>query len=96
MFSGIIYIVNDSWRISALNLYVTKENGIELIDTLTVQQKLIEVEDVYVPQSIQFSISGKLFGFSFSGYVMGVYKNYDIKPAFNKNFFTNEILKIER
>ncbi|MFN0292631.1 DUF5686 and carboxypeptidase regulatory-like domain-containing protein [Pedobacter helvus] len=96
VFSGIIYIVNDSWRISALNLYVTKENGIELIDTLTVQQKLIEVEDVYVPQSIQFSISGKLFGFSFSGYVMGVYKNYDIKPAFNKNFFTNEILKIER
>lgn len=96
VFSGIIYIVNDSWRISALNLYVTKENGIELIDTLTVQQKLIEVEDVYVPQSIQFSISGKLFGFKFSGYVMGVYKNYDIKPAFNKNFFTNEILKIER
>ena len=96
VFSGIIYIVNDSWRISALNLYVTKDNGIELIDTLTVQQKLIEVEDVYVPQSIQFSISGKLFGFSFSGYVMGVYKNYDIKPAFNKNFFTNEILKIER
>ncbi|SOD18897.1 DUF5686 and carboxypeptidase regulatory-like domain-containing protein [Pedobacter xixiisoli] len=95
-FSGIIYIVNDSWRISAVNLFITKENGIELIDTLTVQQKLIEVGDVYVPQSIQFSIAGKLFGFKFSGYVMGVYKNYNVKPTFNKGFFSNEILKIER
>ncbi|RZL41662.1 MAG: carboxypeptidase-like regulatory domain-containing protein, partial [Pedobacter sp.] len=67
-----------------------------MIDTLTVQQKLIEVGDVYVPQSIQFSIAGKLFGFKFSGYVMGVYKNYNVKPTFNKSFFSNEILKIER
>lgn len=95
-FTGIIYIVNDSWRINAVNLFVTKDNGIELIDTLTVQQKLIEVGDVYVPQSIQFSITGKLFGFRFSGYVMGVYKNYNIQPAFNKNFFSNEILRVER
>lgn len=95
-FTGTIYIVNDTWRISALNLFVTKDNGIELIDTLTVQQKLIEVGDVYVPQSIQFSIAGKLLGFMFSGYVMGVYKNYNIAPTFNKNFFTNEILKVER
>lgn len=96
VFSGIIYIVNDSWRLSAVNLFVTKDNGIELIDTMKVQQKLIEVGEVYVPQSIQFSIAGKLFGFKFSGYVMGVYKNYNIKPTFNNNFFNNEILKVER
>ncbi|RYG21887.1 MAG: carboxypeptidase-like regulatory domain-containing protein [Chitinophagaceae bacterium] len=95
-FTGTIYIINDSWRLSAVNLFVTKENGIELIDTMTVQQKLINVGDVYVPQSIQFSITGKLFGFKFSGYVMGVYKNYNVQPTFNKNFFTNEILRVER
>lgn len=95
-FSGTIYIVNDSWRINAVNLFVTKDNGIELIDTLTIQQKLIEVGNVYVPQSIQFSIAGKLLGFKFSGYVMGVYKNYDVEPTFNKNFFNNEILRVER
>ena len=95
-FSGVIYIVNDSWRISAVNLFVTKENGIELIDTLTVKQQLVEVGQVYVPQSIQFSIAGKIFGFQFSGYVLGVYKNYNIQPRFNKNFFTKEILRIER
>lgn len=95
-FTGTIYIINDSWRLSAVNLFVTKENGIELIDTMTVQQKLINVGDVYVPQSIQFSIIGKLFGFKFSGYVMGVYKNYNVQPTFNKNFFTNEILRVER
>ena len=59
VFSGVIYIVKDSWRINAVNLFVTKENGIELIDTLTVKQQLVEIGDVYVPQSIQFSIAGK-------------------------------------
>ncbi len=96
VFSGVIYIVKDSWRINAVNLFVTKENGIELIDTLTVKQQLVEIGDVYVPQSIQFSIAGKILGFKFTGYVMGVYKNYNIQPHFNKNFFTKEILKIER
>ncbi|RWU08293.1 DUF5686 and carboxypeptidase regulatory-like domain-containing protein [Pedobacter chitinilyticus] len=96
VFSGVIYIVKDSWRINAVNLFVTKENGIELIDTLTVKQQLVEIGDVYVPQSIQFSIAGKILGFKFTGYVMGVYKNYNIQPHFNKNFFTKEILRVER
>ncbi|WP_343531860.1 DUF5686 and carboxypeptidase regulatory-like domain-containing protein [Pedobacter sp.] len=95
-FSGVIYIVNDSWRINAVNLFVTKDNGIELIDTLTVNQQLIEIGNVYAPQSIQFSIKGKILGFKFTGYVMGVFKNYNIQPQFNKNFFTKEILKVER
>ncbi|MGV3547352.1 MAG: DUF5686 and carboxypeptidase regulatory-like domain-containing protein [Pedobacter sp.] len=95
-FSGVIYIVNDVWRINAVDLFVTKDNGIELIDTLRVSQQLIEVGDVYVPQSIQFNIVGKLLGFKVTGYVMGVYKNYDVQPRFNKNFFTNEILRVER
>ncbi|MDQ8005193.1 MAG: DUF5686 and carboxypeptidase regulatory-like domain-containing protein [Pedobacter sp.] len=95
-FSGVIYIVNDLWRINAVDLFVTKDNGIELIDTLKVSQQLVEVGNVYVPKSIQFNIVGKLLGFKVSGYVMGVYKNYDIQPRFNKNFFTNEILKVER
>jgi hypothetical protein len=95
-FSGVIYIVNDVWRINAVDLFVTKDNGIELIDTLRVSQQLIAVGDVYVPQSIQFNIVGKLLGFKVTGYVMGVYKNYDVQPRFNKNFFTNEILRVER
>lgn len=95
-FSGVIYIVNDAWRINAVDLFVTKDNGIELIDTLKVSQQLVEVENVYVPKSIQFNIVGKLLGFKVSGYVMGVYKNYNVQPRFNKNFFSNEILRVER
>jgi hypothetical protein len=95
-FNGTIYVVNDSWRISAVNLSITKKNGMELIDTLNVKQQLVQVGNVFVPQSIQFSIAGKLLGFQFSGYVLGVFKNYDIKPTFNKNFFTKEILKVEK
>lgn len=95
-FSGIIYIINNEWRLSAVNLSITKENGMELIDTLNVTQQLVDVAGIYVPQSIQFSIAGKLLGFQFSGYVLGVFKNYNVQPTFNKNFFTKEILKIEK
>ncbi len=95
-FSGEIYIANDSWRITAVDLYVTKEKGIEIIDTLTIKQQLVQVDSICVPSSIQFGISGKLLGFKFSGYVMGVYKNYNITPTVKKNFFSREILKIEK
>jgi hypothetical protein len=95
-FSGNIYIVDETWRVSAVNLVLTKKNGLSFIDSLTINQKLIEVENVYVPQSIQFNIAGSILGFEFNGYVLGVYKNYNVKPAFNKNFFGNEILKVEK
>ncbi|WP_233164728.1 DUF5686 and carboxypeptidase regulatory-like domain-containing protein [Pedobacter sp. ASV28] len=94
-FSGIIYIVNDTWRLSAVNLFITKKSGIEFIDTLSIKQQLVQINDVYLPTSIQFNLVGKVFGFKFSGYVIGVYKNYNVTPSFRKNFFSNEILKIE-
>ncbi|WP_443946172.1 DUF5686 and carboxypeptidase regulatory-like domain-containing protein [Pedobacter sp. AW1-32] len=93
-FTGEIYVINDTWRLNSVNLYLTKKSGIEFIDTLNIKQQLVDVNDVYVPSSVQFDIKGKVFGFKFSGYVVGVYKNYDVKPVFNKRFFTNEILKI--
>jgi hypothetical protein len=95
-FTGTIYVVNNDWRLSAVDLSITKENGMELIDTLNVTQQLVDLSGIYVPQSIQFSIAGKLLGFQFSGYVLGVFKNYNVQPNFNKNFFTKEILKIEK
>ncbi|SER33071.1 DUF5686 and carboxypeptidase regulatory-like domain-containing protein [Pedobacter rhizosphaerae] len=93
-FSGEIYIINDSWRINSVDLFLTKRSGIEFIDTLNIKQQLVLVDGVSVPSSVQFDIRGKVFGFKFAGYVVGVYKNYDVKPRFNKHFFTNEILRI--
>ena len=93
-FTGVIYISNGSWRLNSVNLYLTKKSGIEFIDTLTIKQQLVLINKVAVPSSVQFDLKGKVMGFKFSGYAVGVYKNYNVEPAFNKHFFSNEILRI--
>ncbi|NTE03037.1 carboxypeptidase-like regulatory domain-containing protein [Agrobacterium tumefaciens] len=94
VFTGEIYIINGSWRLNAVNLFLTKKSGIEFIDTLNIKQQMVLIDKIAVPSSVQFDLKGKVLGFKFAGYAVGVYKNYNVQPAFNKHFFSNEILKI--
>lgn len=93
-FTGEIYIIDGSWRLNSVDLFLTKKSGIEFIDTLNIKQQLVLINQVSVPASVQFDLKGKVLGFKFSGYAVGVYKNYNVEPAFNKHFFSNEILRI--
>jgi len=93
-FRGIIYIAEDSWRLLGTNVYLTKDAGIELLDTLTIKQQYAKVQHTYMPATINFSFGGGVFGFRFQGYFLSVYSNYDLKPNLAKNFFNGEVLKI--
>ena len=94
VFRGIIYIIEDSWRIYNTDLYLTKSAGINFIDTLNINQQFTKVKEVYMPTSINFQFNGNVLGFKFAGYYVGVYSNYDISPVFPKKFFSGEILKV--
>lgn len=94
VFRGIIYIIDDSWRIYNTDLYLTKSAGINFIDTLNINQQFTKVKDVYMPTSINFQFNGNVLGFKFAGYFVGIYSNYDVSPVFPKNFFSGEILKV--
>jgi len=96
VFRGILYIADASWRLMGTNLYLTKDAGINLIDTLTIGQQFIKVNNVYMPSSNKFEFNGKALGFKFEGYFIGMYSNYDVNPKFDKNHFTAEILKITK
>ncbi|MET4082218.1 hypothetical protein ABIB40_002176 [Pedobacter sp. UYP30] len=93
-FRGVIYIMEDSWRIYDTDLFLTKSAGINFIDTLNIKQSFTKVKDVYMPTTINFQFNGKVLGFKFAGYYVGVSSNYDLHPNFPKNFFSGEILKI--
>ncbi|TKC04756.1 carboxypeptidase-like regulatory domain-containing protein [Pedobacter polaris] len=95
-FRGIIYIADDSWRLMGTNLNLTKDAGINFVDTLNISQQFVKVEDVYMPNSVRFQFNGGIFKFKFEGYFIGIYSNYNIHPNFPKNFFTAEILKITK
>jgi hypothetical protein len=93
-FRGIIYILEDSWRIYSTDLYLTKNAGINFIDTLSINQQFTKIKETYMPTSINFQFNGNVLGFKFAGYYVGIYNNYDLSPVFPKNFFNGEILKV--
>lgn len=96
VFRGIIYIADQSWRLMGTNVYLSKEAGINLVDTLNISQQAIRVENVYMPSTTKVEFNGKALGFRFEGYFIGIFNNYDIHPNFPKNYFTAEILKINK
>jgi hypothetical protein len=92
-FDGVIYITDDSWRIYALNLYITSRANINFVDTLRINQQFMPVGNTWLQSSNRFDFSGGLLGFKLKGYFVSVYKDYDLNPVFKKHEF-NEILHI--
>ena len=96
VFRGLIYILEDSWRIHSADLYVTKEANINFVDTLNIRQEFIPVNSkVWMPSSIRYDFTGGVLGFRFSGYYIALFKNYDLNASLKKKDFT-EVLKITR
>lgn len=96
VFRGIIYIADDSWRLVGTNLNLTKDAGINFVDTLNINQQFVKIDKFYMPSSVRFQFNGGIFKFKFEGYFVGIFSNYKINPTFSKNFFTAEILKITK
>ena len=95
-FEGYIYILDDSWRLSALQLFITKKANINLVDTLKVNQQFYPVgNNAWMPASIKFEFTGGLLGFRVGGYYISIYKNYDLQPNFEKTNFA-EVLRIDK
>ncbi|MGV3539073.1 MAG: DUF5686 family protein [Rufibacter sp.] len=82
VFTGYIYIVEGSWRLQSLNLFVTKDQQIEFVDTLRVtQQSTPPPGNVWVLQSQKFTFDVEGYGFKGNGYYTAVYSKYRVKPA---------------
>lgn len=94
VFRGIIYVTDDSWRVIGTELYLTKNTGVNLVDTLNIKQQFLKVENTYMPSNINFTFNGDVFGFKFEGYYLGVYNNYNLHPKFPRGFFNGELLKV--
>ncbi len=96
VFRGDIYITEDSWRIYSTNLILDKSANINFVDTLKINQQYIPTGDTWMPSNVNFNFSGKVLGFAFEGYFIGIYSNYDVNPKFEKNFFSGEILSVKK
>lgn len=93
--SGELYITSADYRIFSHQLSVTKENGIDFIDTFTVKQEFVPVENKWPALSTQYSFSYTILGIKGRGYAHAFYKDYNLHPVFGKNYFDSEISKIQ-
>ena len=95
VFHGIIYVVENDWRLYGADLYLYKRARIDFVDTLNIKEQYIPVRDsVWMPLSLNFSFTGKILGFKYLGYIMGVANNYNTEPNFKRRYFNGEVLNI--
>ncbi len=94
-FQGYIYILENDWRIYGLDLFITKKQNINFVDTLKFSEQFFPVSPkIWMPSSIKFEFTAGLLGFKIGGYYISVYKDYDLNPTLNKKEF-NEVLLIK-
>lgn len=94
LFNGFINIVENEWRIHSLELTLTKESQIELLDTLKIQQ--LYEPDVNGRWTIKNQVmypAVKVLGIDAYGSFLNVYSNFQFDPQFAKRDFTSTLLK---
>lgn len=96
-FRGIIYIQDSTWRITSVDLMLTKEAKIDFVDTLLIKQlhAPVAADSIWLPVTLNFYFDFKAFGFKGDGYFNANIKDYNLHPEFPKKFFKNEVLKVE-
>jgi hypothetical protein len=93
-FQGYIYILEGDWRIYSLDLFITKKQNINYVDTLKFGEQFVPVSaKAWLPATMKFEFTAGLLAFKIGGYYISVYKNYDLNPIFDQKEF-HEVLRI--
>jgi len=92
-FSGFVYVVDDEWVFQSVDLKVTRESQMDMLDTLRLEQTYIPVaRDLWIIQSQVIYPAVKLFGFDFAGHMITSYKNQLINQPIDPHRFEGRIL----
>ena len=93
LFNGYINIIENEWRIHSVQLVLYKENQMQLVDTMKIEQLYIPYKDKWVIKQQTIYPAIKFFGFDATGNFVQVYDHFNLNPTFAKGFFDNTILK---
>jgi hypothetical protein len=96
LFSGNIYIIDGEWKFHSLDLTLTKDQQLELMDTIQVKQIHAPVAtDIWKTQNQVIYLAIKTFGFDITGNFLNVYNNYDLDPSFGKKYFNRVLMSYD-
>jgi hypothetical protein len=93
-FSGHIMITENDWRIHSLQLLLTKESQMDLVDSIRVEQLYVPLnKDVWVIKNQVIYPAIRFMGFDAYGSFVNVYSDFNLDPSFPVKFFDNVYLR---
>lgn len=96
LFSGIINITENDWRIHSFDLKLTKKSQLEIIDTLQITQFHVPVnDDVWRVKNQLLRFNFNKLGIDAIGNFLNVYTDYNVAPNFASNYFDRVIIKYD-
>lgn len=96
LFEGTIQITEDDWRIHSLDLRVTRNQQLELLDTLRITQMQKPIAtDIWKTSNQVLSLSFAQFGFKIRGNFVNVYNDYVLNPGFDRKHFGRTVMKYD-
>ncbi|RYY60149.1 MAG: carboxypeptidase-like regulatory domain-containing protein, partial [Chitinophagaceae bacterium] len=96
LFSGVIQVTEDDWRIYSTDLIAVKSQGLEMLDTLRITQIHSAVNaEVWKTKNQVLQLDLKQFGFHVTGSFVNVYSDYNINPGFGKKHFGRTFMKYD-
>lgn len=95
LFNGYINIIEDEWRIHSVQMVLYKQNQMQLVDTLQIEQLYVPSGKTWVIKQQTIKPAVKVFSFDAIGYFVQVYDKFNLNPDFPKGYFDNTLLKFE-
>lgn len=93
LFSGTINITENDWRIHSLELLLTKESQLELLDTLRIKQIQAPVNSqVWRTSNQVVYFTFNILGIDATGNFVNVYNKYDTQPQFPPRYFNKVVM----
>ena len=92
VFAGYINIIEGSWRIYSVDLSVQKDQQMQYLDLLKIDQIYTLMDSVWLVKQQVIYPSFNLFGFAGYGNFVQVYSHFNLHPQFAKNFFNHVII----
>lgn len=93
LFNGYVNIIDEEWRIHSVQLVLYRENQMQFVDTLRIEQLYVPSKQGWVIKQQAIIPAIKMLGFDMHGSFVQVYDKFNFEPVFAPGFFDNTILK---
>ncbi len=92
-FNGTIYIVDEEWGIHSLDMTLAKKSGMDMVDTLKVEQVFLPLKkDTWVIKSQLIYFTLKFMSFDVMGSGVAVYNNQKVNEPIPDSVFAGRIV----